>query len=110
MWTSRSCPPTSPAIPAGARVEQEARAVAALNHPNILGLYDIGNEAGVLYRHRIRGQRNPRRPVALVALTGRARERCGKLGWRDVRVGCAKSSGELQKARSELRGCVIGVL
>src|SRR5262245_45343114 len=31
------------------RFELEARAVAALNQPNIVGIYDIGDEAGVFY-------------------------------------------------------------
>jgi len=29
--------------------EQEARAVAALNHPNILAIYDIGTREGALF-------------------------------------------------------------
>jgi serine/threonine protein kinase/Tol biopolymer transport system component len=31
------------------RFEQEARAAAALNHPNIVGLHDVGEENGVAY-------------------------------------------------------------
>jgi hypothetical protein len=32
-----------------ARFERETQAVAALNHPNILALHDIGQESGVIY-------------------------------------------------------------
>jgi serine/threonine protein kinase/Tol biopolymer transport system component len=32
-----------------ARFEREAKAVAALNHPNITGIFDIGNSDGVAY-------------------------------------------------------------
>src|SRR6516165_10830998 len=32
-----------------ARFQREARAVASLSHPNILSIFDIGNEQGTVY-------------------------------------------------------------
>src|SRR5262245_4022590 len=62
-----------------ARFEQEARATAALNHPNIVALYDVGSEGGTAYvvselltgatlRERIAGGPIPVRKAAEIGL------------------------------------------
>jgi len=50
MWRSRSCPHPSRLIPTELRrFEQEARAAAALNHPNILAVFQMGTYEGAPY-------------------------------------------------------------
>ena len=66
------------------RFEREARAIAALSHPNILAVFDIGTEQGVSYvvTELLEGETLGRRLAS------------GAMPWRDVaRVGAALGEG-----------------
>ncbi len=38
-----------------ARFEREAKAVAAISHPHIVDIHDVGREGGTLYCYRVAG-------------------------------------------------------
>jgi serine/threonine protein kinase len=67
-----------------ARFERETKAVAALSHQNIVALYDVGRDSGVLYAVT----------ELLEGETLRSSLRRGPLGWRNaLRIGAAVADG-----------------
>jgi len=67
-----------------ARFKREAKAVAALSHPNILAIYDFGTEQGVTFAVT----------ELLAGETLRSRLRRGSLTWREaVEIGLAIADG-----------------
>src|SRR5512144_1191851 len=77
-----------------ARLEREAQAIAALSHPNILAIHDLGTEQGVFF-------------VVTEVLEGetlRTRLASGALAWRkSVEIGAAIADG---LAGAHLKGIV----
>lgn len=66
------------------RFEREAKAVAALTHPNILAIHDFGEEQGVIYAVM----------ELLEGETLRAKIQRGAIGWREaVEIGSAIAEG-----------------